>query len=217
MNESERVRVSGGYGNPYRIYINGKISTRYVIEKRHGWWYLIDEILGEEELLTPAGLFGGDEDDVKVSVIGKVAIREGLHASYSSLVEGQERENEEFRKETQKSLFFWMLLPILGVIGLISYCNYESPTEVAAKNEKGFHCLETWDGSHREFVQKVKARMNDPGSFEHVETRVGSKRGGRHSIYMTFRGKNVFGGTVQQVARGDFSNRSCAANIKSID
>lgn len=215
MNDSDRVWVFGGYGDPYRICINGKISTRYAVEKRNKVWYLIDTKLDEEELLTLAGF--GDEDEVKVSVIGAVAIREGFHASYNDLVEGQKRENEESRKETQKSLFYWMLLPMLGVIGLITYCNYESPTEVAAKKEKGFHCLETWDGSHHGFVQKVKARMNDPRSFKHVETRVGSKRGGRHSIYMTFRGKNAFGGTVQQVARGDYSNISCVATIKSID
>jgi len=41
----------------------------------------------------------------------------------------------------------------------------------------------------------IKRNMNDPGSFEHVETRYEDK--GDHLIVITkFRGKNAFGGMV---------------------
>lgn len=55
----------------------------------------------------------------------------------------------------------------------------------------------SWDGSHRNFVKLVKKNMNDPDSFDHVETRyaVLSNNSGIQ-VSMKFRGKNAFGGTV---------------------
>ena len=70
---------------------------------------------------------------------------------------------------------------------------------------KGFHCLSAWDGSHREFVRLVKKRMNDPDSFEHVETRVTPvQNDGKHVITMQFRGRNAFGGIVKNTAIGSY-------------
>lgn len=70
---------------------------------------------------------------------------------------------------------------------------------------KGFHCLSPWNGSHREFVKLVKDRMNDPDSFEHVETRVTPVQGdGKHIITMQFRGRNAFGGIVKNTAIGSY-------------
>ena len=77
--------------------------------------------------------------------------------------------------------------------------------------EKGFHCLSGWDGSHREFVRATKRMMNDPKSFDHVETRVTPRdSSGRHTIIMEFTGKNAFGGTVRSIATGSYSNVSCS-------
>lgn len=55
--------------------------------------------------------------------------------------------------------------------------------------------LSAWDGSNRELVKLVKSAMNDPKSFEHVETRF-IDRGNGLSLFMTYRGKNAFGGVV---------------------
>ncbi|WP_372719940.1 hypothetical protein [Novipirellula sp.] len=53
-----------------------------------------------------------------------------------------------------------------------------------------------WDGSHRGLTQVIKKSMNDPKSYEHVETRYIDK--GDHLIVTTeFRGKNAFGGVVK--------------------
>lgn len=53
-----------------------------------------------------------------------------------------------------------------------------------------------WDGSHTALKKLIKGGMNDPKSFEHVETRYSDK--GSHLIVMTtFRGKNAFGGVVK--------------------
>ena len=59
--------------------------------------------------------------------------------------------------------------------------------------EKGFSSL--WDGSHRELTKVIKGSMNDPGSYEHVET-VYWDMGDHLVVRTTFRGKNVFGGVV---------------------
>jgi hypothetical protein len=53
-----------------------------------------------------------------------------------------------------------------------------------------------WDGSHRGLTKVIKESMNDPDSYDHVETRYGDK--GDHLIVRTtFRGKNAFGGVVK--------------------
>ena len=52
-----------------------------------------------------------------------------------------------------------------------------------------------WDGSHRALTQKIKGSMNDPSSYEHVETGI-SDLGDYFMVKTTFRGKNAFGGLV---------------------
>ena len=48
-------------------------------------------------------------------------------------------------------------------------------------------------------VEAIKERMNDPDSFEHVETRYGEDEStGTIRIRTKFRGKNAFGGTITQ-------------------
>jgi hypothetical protein len=53
-----------------------------------------------------------------------------------------------------------------------------------------------WDGSHRELVRLVKDSMNDPRSFEHIETRY-TDNGDTIVLQMRFRGSNAFGALVQ--------------------
>jgi len=52
-----------------------------------------------------------------------------------------------------------------------------------------------WDGSHRELTKVIKASMNDPKSYKHVDT-VYWDQGDYLIIRTTFRGKNAFGGVV---------------------
>jgi hypothetical protein len=58
--------------------------------------------------------------------------------------------------------------------------------------ERGFSA---WDGSHRGLTKVIKASMNDPKSYEHVET-VYLDMGDHLVVTTTFRGKNAFGGVV---------------------
>jgi hypothetical protein len=89
-----------------------------------------------------------------------------------------------------------------------------TPEEVAAKEKEllyGQHCLSLWDGSHPEFVNQVKRRLNDPDSFDHVETVTWPVRDdGRNSIMMTFRAKNGFGGVITSKAMGSINGLDCS-------
>ena len=77
--------------------------------------------------------------------------------------------------------------------------------EEARKELIGKH-FSAWDGSHDGLTKLIKSSMNDPKSYEHVETRYSDK--GDHLIVgTTFRGKNAFGGVVTStiIAKVDLS------------
>jgi len=93
---------------------------------------------------------------------------------------------------------------VIGILILIAviaqFCPEEKKEEKPltpeeAREQKIGACFSGWDGSHRELEKLVKQSMNDPGSYEHVETRY-SDKGDYLAVYMKFRGKNAFGGTV---------------------
>ena len=51
----------------------------------------------------------------------------------------------------------------------------------------------SWSGAHRSIERYVKARLKDPDSYEHIETRYNDN--GDHLLVMTkYRAKNSFGG-----------------------
>lgn len=60
------------------------------------------------------------------------------------------------------------------------------------------------DGSIRDFKEKVKNNLHDPGSFEHVET-AGSSKKNSTRIRMKFRAKNQFGAKVLNTAYADLN------------
>ncbi|MGE4273300.1 MAG: cell envelope integrity protein TolA [Desulfitobacterium sp.] len=63
-----------------------------------------------------------------------------------------------------------------------------------------------WDGSHIYLVDLLKENLNDPKSFEHVET-VYQDNGDHLIVKMTYRAKNAFGGLILQnvTARSDYA------------
>ena len=52
-----------------------------------------------------------------------------------------------------------------------------------------------WDGSHIKLTREIKKGMNDPDSFDHIETRF-KDLGNEIVVHESFRGKNAFGGLV---------------------
>ncbi len=71
----------------------------------------------------------------------------------------------------------------------------KSPDEI--RKERIKKAFSAWDGSHIHLENWVKESMNDPDSYEHIETRF--REVGTDSVFviMTFRGKNAFGGVVK--------------------
>jgi hypothetical protein len=61
-----------------------------------------------------------------------------------------------------------------------------------------------WDGSHRGLERVIKESMNDPDSYDHVET-VYWDRGDHLVVQTTFRGKNAFGGVVKNSVKAKVS------------
>lgn len=61
-----------------------------------------------------------------------------------------------------------------------------------------------WSGAHYNFERMIKAAMNDPDNYDHVETNYIDK-GSFIRVFCTFRGKNAFGGLVKNTKVGDFS------------
>ncbi|MCE2659536.1 MAG: hypothetical protein LW854_15050 [Rubrivivax sp.] len=74
-----------------------------------------------------------------------------------------------------------------------------SPQELRAEAvQRQFH---PWDGSHMAVEAGIKARMNDPESYKHVQTRFRDEGPGRGlTVYTTFRGSNAFGAVVTNQA-----------------
>jgi len=96
----------------------------------------------------------------------------------------------------------------------------EAAAEVAAKAEekrKGFHCLSAWDGSHPGVKRYVEERMRDPDSFEHIETRISPVNNGEHTLIMSYRARNGFGGMTVGKAVATIQNNGCSATVMSID
>lgn len=54
-----------------------------------------------------------------------------------------------------------------------------------------------WDGRPVALVELIKKSMNDPNSFEHLETRFIDKGTDTITVLMDYTGKNAFGGRVR--------------------
>lgn len=97
-----------------------------------------------------------------------------------------------------------IILSILSIVNIS--CNegvadskwpYSQEEEDRRKEEILSNCFSAWDGSHIKLTKLIKESMNDPDSYEHIETHYWNNNG---KIYVetTFRGKNAFGGIVKE-------------------
>ncbi len=65
-----------------------------------------------------------------------------------------------------------------------------------SRDEKIKKQFSAWDGSHIKLTEYIKGIMNDPDSYQHVETKYWDK-GDYLIVFTQFRGKNMFGGVVK--------------------
>lgn len=75
-------------------------------------------------------------------------------------------------------------------------------TERQIKLEKQFSA---WDGSHLELTRIIKKAMNDPDSYEHVETNYWDMND-HIVVRTTYSGKNAFGGRVKNWVKAKFDD-----------
>ena len=96
----------------------------------------------------------------------------------------------------------------------------ERAARVARETEdrrKGFHCLNSWDGSHSLLKAHVKKSVREPNSFEHIQTGITPvSKAGTHWLEMEFRARNGFGGMSVGLVVAEIENDGCAARILNI-
>lgn len=69
-----------------------------------------------------------------------------------------------------------------------------------------------YDGGHRGFEKILKEGMNDPDSYEHVQT-VYTDRGNKLEVTTKYRGKNKFGGVITEIKKFDIDLSGNILNI----
>lgn len=106
---------------------------------------------------------------------------------------------------------------VIGMFGLMAVFDGSAPPpkrntspaptvrKAMTDQEKIEAQFSAWDGSHRALTTYIKKRMNNPASFEHVETGFKKDADGNLLVKTVFRGTNSFGAVVtnQVVARVD--------------
>ena len=88
----------------------------------------------------------------------------------------------------------------ISILGLFVYWVWSSEPEKELRPEKKEqqlvkHCFSVWNGSRLKLLKVPKDNMNDPRSFEHIETLYGDY-GDILIISMKYRGENQFGGEI---------------------
>ncbi len=120
---------------------------------------------------------------------------------------------------THKIFWFFAACAIVKIATAIA--EPVSPADQAAKaaqkaedTRKGFHCLDTFNGSHRGVEKYVKANLRDPDSYDHIETRISPvSNKGEHVLIMKYRAKNGFGGMNVESLVATVKNETCQATI----
>lgn len=107
------------------------------------------------------------------------------------------------KEQTQYGCGTVVVLAVLGFVFFGALSDNDSSTsssEPKTKEELRAATIErhfsAWDGSHRGLTALIKKSMNDPDSYEHVET-VYWDRSDHLVVRTTFRGRNAFGGMVR--------------------
>jgi hypothetical protein len=129
------------------------------------------------------------------------------------------------KKLTPKQSIILFIVIVVIFAGCWKMCGSESKEAVKTnltqaqkdsltRQEKLTQSFSAWDGSHKNLVEYIKSAMNDPESFEHVETKYWDNGGDTLTIQMTYRGKNAFGGVITNSIKVDANIDGTIVNIK---
>lgn len=119
-------------------------------------------------------------------------------------------------KNAAKGCLILLLIPavflaVVCVSGLLRYAlaSHEQRAEWAgaAAEEQRIKEIEDafspWDGAHVELKKIIKATMQDPGSFECLDSRWIEMGNGNIKVTMVYSGKNAFGARVQDTTTAE--------------
>lgn len=103
----------------------------------------------------------------------------------------------EDKSETKAGKPLWYYVIAIGfLLWFVSNLFDKSDNDPVTRSEQVQALFMPYDGYNYELVQRVKQDMNDPDSFEHVETTYHDSGTGDVQVFMTFRGKNALGALV---------------------
>lgn len=113
---------------------------------------------------------------------------------------------------------------VIGLVGFIMVIGYfapadnTSPRHTALDKQKGFHCLSSWDGSHRDLKNTIEKASRNPDSFEHIETKITPvNERGEHRVFMSYRGENGFGGMARGMVSAVVDTKTCAVTNVTVE
>lgn len=105
----------------------------------------------------------------------------------------------------QKAKSIFSLFFVLFIIGasIAAYSSDEN-TNLTPREQKVQAQFSPWDGSHYALTTMIKKAMNDPDSFQHIETRVFKNGQDKIIVIEQYRGKNGFGAMVKGFVKAKF-------------
>lgn len=157
-----------------------------------------NELDNDAKFCSSCGIAIGKKEDI----IEKQAIEENKNEGKMSSFKLSMGNGKREKKKTHPFTSF-LTIGILIFLAILTYniSNSDTPTETVEKTpeEKRSDMISdgfsSWDGSHIALTRMIKESMNDPKSFDHVDTKYWDMKD--HLIVIEkFRGKNAFGGTV---------------------
>lgn len=100
-------------------------------------------------------------------------------------------------KKRKKNLLIGFAVFVLLISGLI-YISSSGEERPPTRQEKINELFSVFDGSHRNLEKIIIDNLNDPDSYEHIETQYNDNDTSL-VIQTTYTAKNALGGTVKKV------------------
>lgn len=162
-------------------------STYLINNTKNG--KLVDYIVSFE--VDNSGKIVSKKTFITYSKTGKIEYDNDKVPDYSTLIDKKVIENQKLNNEAE-------------VLVAKQQDAYEK-----RKTEFEEKCLDGWDGSHTELVRMRKKTMDNPKSFEHVETTY-RLFGDYAIIVMKYRGENKFGALILTSLTAKVSLEDCS-------
>lgn len=150
------------------------------------------------------------------SVIGCVSCKKQFRVT-PELMSAYEVEREKSVWDYARRYGIYTVGGLILVVGILSAMYGQVTKPVEQVRAEQVQELFFADGRNYQVIQAVKKSMNDPDSFEHIETQHVDQGSGDVAITMMFRGKNAFGGKVVNKAVAMVNPESGAVTSLAIE